>query len=405
MEDVKANLMKTYTETWRQINSVKLLLEKKQAECDEIHKKMKLAQETYDLAMKINLADLESEMHVKEMLVLKAETLAARENSLQNSTPEAREINSKIEQTFDEVYKIEAVITQSKSDISTYQQDIETIEKEHVEKREQSSKKIASIYKNIQNLREEVSQFRSNNLSNLISVQNDELNKEIEVQTSQTISMLFTEFFNSANAVTEALKNPDSASDVIKAEIEKCKILESKIPKHQAEKSYDDIMEMQEKTNILFQQINSFEDQIKLSINDMKNEEEHQDQLANNLKIEQRNSKELMQKLGLQETKVTRLEQEIKHLKEEDATRKDTALAKLEQLRMDILNIIAENRKKMDKINQLRSGSASKLKFNSPIENLCMSIHEQAQELNKEVERLTNEEEQLKSELNKLNLE
>ena len=151
MEDVKANLMKTYTETWRQINSVKLLLEKKQAECDEIHKKMKLAQETYDLAMKINLADLESEMHVKEMLVLKAETLAARENSLQNSTPEAREINSKIEQTFDEVYKIEAVITQSKSDISTYQQDIETIEREHVEKREQSSKKIASIYKNIQN--------------------------------------------------------------------------------------------------------------------------------------------------------------------------------------------------------------------------------------------------------------
>lgn len=405
MEEQKAQLIKTYSETQRQVSSVKLLLDKKLAECNEVQKKMKLATETWSLAQKVDLKSLEQTMQDYEMLVLKAETLAARENSSQNSTPEAREINNKIEQTFDEVYKIEAIITQSKLDLSTYQQDIETIERERVEKREQSSNKITSIYKNIQNLREEVSQYRQTNLANLTQVQNEELGKEIDIQVLSTMGMLYSEFTNQSNAVLQKFKNQEPVDELIKAEIEKCKTLESKIPVPKSSTSYEQIEEMRNKTEILLQQINSFEDKIKSSIQEMMKEEERQDSLANTFKKEQHTSNELMEKLRQQDSNVKHLEQKIQHLKEKDATKKDVALAELEKLKIAIIELTTQNRKRWEQINQLRNGSTARLKFNTPIDNLCMKIRSQTEEMEAEIERLSDEENDLKAQLAKTTLE
>ena len=129
MDQKKALLIKTYQEQQRQLQGVKAIVEKKQQDYEEMEKKKELAQQVIQRAEEEKKGQEKRDNQVRELekLVLKAETLAARENSSQNSTPEAREINNEIEQEFDEVYKLEAKITQLKLDVTTFKQDIESI--------------------------------------------------------------------------------------------------------------------------------------------------------------------------------------------------------------------------------------------------------------------------------------
>ena len=231
MDQKKQLLIKTYQEMQRQIDAVKSIVEKKQKECDSIEKKKEIIKEVLKRAEEEKEKQVKRDENVQflETLVLKAETLAARENSSQNSTPEAREINNEIEQEFERVYQLEAKITQLKLDVSTFQQDIDTIKKERIDKREVAVSKLASIYKNIQQLREESSQIRIANLQTLIKNQNEEVEAEIKIQRMQTLNELYGELNKSFETEFKSLNAPETSSFILETELNKTNNISQKI--------------------------------------------------------------------------------------------------------------------------------------------------------------------------------
>ena len=396
----KALLIKTYQEQQRQLQGVRTLVEKKRQDYEEMAKKKTLAEEVLKKAEeeKKNQEKRDQQVHDLEKLVLKAETLAARENSSQNSTPEAREINNEIEQEFDEVYKLEAKITQLKLDVTTFKQDIETIEKERTEKREIAINKLTVLYKNIQQLREEASQIRFQNLQNYIANEDEEVGAEIEIQKMQTLVTLYNELNNSMTAEFNSVKTPESSPMILETELNKIKAVSQQIPSHVPEPT-----EEQEKLNAeneaLIQEISDLETKIMSSITEMSKEEDKQDELANALKESQQKSKKLLEKLRHQDNICSDIEKKIQDMKEQDATKKDKALEELDRLKVEIINLIEENNKKWEQIKLLKSGKGTARKTNSPIDNMCSKIRKDTDEIERQIEELTAEEESLKQQI------
>ena len=400
MDQKKALLIRTYQEQQRQLQGVKNLVEKKKQDYEAMAEKKKLAEVVLQRAKEEKGQQEKRNILVQDLekLVLKAETLAARENSSQNSTPEAREINNEIEQEFDEVYKLEAKITQLKLDVSTFKQDIETIEKERTERREIAVNKLTSLYKNIQQLREEASQIRFQNLQNYITNEDEEVSAEIEVQKMQTLVTLYNELNNSMTAEFNSAKSPETSAMILETELNKIKAVSQQIPTHTPEPE-DEKNRLTQENEKLLQEISDLEKKIMSSITEMAKEEDKQDDLANTLKENQQKSKKLLERLRHQDNICSDLEKKIQEMKEQDATKKDKALEELDRLKFEIINLIDENNKKWEAIKLLKSGQMTKRKANTPLDNMCAKIRKETEELERQTEELQAEEEALKRQL------
>ena len=379
---------------------MKGIVEKKQAEYEEMCKKRDLIEEVLKRAEeeKEKQVKRDEEVQALESLVLKAETLAARENSSQNSTPEAREINNEIEQEFNSVNQLEATITQLKLDVSTFQQDIETIKKERVDKHNISVSKLSSIYKSIQQLREESSQIRTANLQTLIKNQNDEVDAEIEVQRIETFTTLYTELNNSIAAEFKAISTPETVGMVIETELSKISNILQQIPFHENE-SEDRMNEIKKENETILNNIAELEKKIMTSISAMAKEEDKQDELANSLKESQRKTKKLLETLRHQENVCSDIEKTIQDMKEQDATKQDKALAELDDLKSNIIALIDENEKKRETIKLLRTGQITKNSGDTPFDAMYSKIRNYTEEIERQTHEYEQEAEELKKQL------
>ena len=257
---------------------------------------------------------------------------------------------------------------------------------------------MTSLYKNIQQLREEASQIRFQNLQNYISNEDEEVAAEIEIQKMQTLVALYNELNNSMTAEFNSAKTPETSPMILETELNKIKAVSQQIPSHVPE-PLDEQERLKAENDTLIQEINDLETKIMSSITEMAQEEDNQDRLANALKESQQKSKKLLEKLRHQDNVCSDIEKKIQDMKEQDATKKDKALEELDKLKYEIINLIEENNKKWETIKLLKSGKGTARTTNSPIENMCSKIRKDTDDIERQIEELAAEEESLKKQL------
>ncbi|OHT17225.1 hypothetical protein TRFO_12555 [Tritrichomonas foetus] len=352
-------------------------------------------------AAKMNQADLDKKVNELERLAAKCETLAARENSRQNSTPEVRIINQKIEFALEEVHKQEGHASQTAMDCSALEHEKEKLVQDFEEQNEASLKKLSIVYSNIRTFREDISQTRFKNLTTFLSKQDKFARAEIDLQRVQTLVMAYTQLCAGIQFEFTALPDPDNGAANLNAELEKLEKAIQSIPTHQPismEQQQSTKSQCDNQVNI----IKELEQKIISSINEMSQAEDQQDGLTKQLHEEQTRNDELRTFLQQEEMLINESETQIKTMQEEDANKLDLAKLEIERLNEVTIKLEKSNQEKEAQIAKLKEGTATIANdakvLKSPIDVLRNKIQTDSKDLSAEIDRLLAEEAKLKAE-------
>ena len=393
MNENKQLLIKTYLESERQLERIRLLVKNKEEEFQKLKNKVQLGETAILLYNEGLLIQPEIELDVSrlERIAAKADNLAARENSKQNSTPEAREINQQIENTYERVHKTEKQVTQLSMDIAYLEHEIDAIKQEQLEKREASINRLSVIYANIQQLREEASRIRFTNLTSFLDKQFNLTKSEIEYQNTQTLVLGYQQLINSLNSELSSIQDFSTSSIILQGELDKLQTTITRIPNHNDIIPQNILNTLNEKCQNSVNNIQDLEHKIMSSIETMAKGE---DELDNQQKILRENlqlNDSLKNTLQKEDNSVIELINTIQTLKDKDANKIDDALNFISNLKKKIDKLKKENKYKEKDISKLKMGDITGIlqtQSKSPILMIRNSVLKDLQDLNLLIDQL-----------------
>jgi len=401
----KSLLIKSYNEALRQTERLKSMVKTKEDEYQKLVTKISTAGEVEELsidAIRI-IAEVELENNRLEKIATKAENLAARENSRQNSTPEAREVNQQIEIGFERLHKLDRTVTQLSMDIVYLQHEIEAIAQIQTEKKDASNTRLTALYANIQNLREEASKFRFSNLNSLLNKQYNLSLAEVEFHKNHTFYILYQQLLNSLNAEFNSSKDMKTASFILQGELDKLISAVNSIPNHSIIDN-SVIGASSSECSALVSRIDELETKIMASIKVMAQAEDELDET-------QRLLRECIQKndyLKRQLQEITEVVDEKKNtiqtLRDKDANKINDAIEEIDRLKTQISTLEQQNERRKKEISRLKKSDVGAMLISqarSPLEMLRNSIVKEVHELSSQAENLQLEEAALKARLSR----
>lgn len=396
----KQHLIKTYMEIERQTGALRRLVESNENEINSLKRKIEMAEETNRLATdaKNKQKELDEYNTKLERIAAKAENLAARENSRQNSTPEVRQINQDIETALDQVHKLERHASQLTMDASYTDHEIQTKMSDFQDFKESATKKLQVVYANIQQVRKDICQTRFENLNTYLQKQDRLTQAEIEYQKLSTTNALLKQFVAGTQAEVGRLQDPNG-TQIIQAEFEKLGTVSASIAPHE-QISPDELQRAKQQCESKLMEIKAIEEKIMASINEMAQAEDQQDDLTRQLHEEQTKNDEYRTLLRQEEMMISEQEARILEMKEKDANKLDDAREQIDRLTHETMILERNNKEKETRITKLRSGdisSAVHVKSNSPMDIMRARYLNDTKDLQSQIEQLQNLEQSLRS--------
>lgn len=394
----KEQIIKEYQELEHEVKELRMNIKCFDSDMRDINKKIMLAKETSELAelAKSNQSSLEQEVTVLERVAAKCDTLAAHESSAQNSSPEVRAIKQEIEQAYERVQKLERQMSQKTMDASHLEHQIESFIQDSNEEREATKKRLSAVYSNIQNARKEITQTRLNNLSVFLAKQDKLVQAEIEVQTISLQINLYKQLISSLNLEISILSDTDPDETLLSRELTKFSNTLKKIPKHK-DISREEQQKLKAACDAQFNEINDYEKRIMVTIAEMSQAEDQQDELAHNLHDEHIRNKELEEKLHQIDLTISSQKALIKTMRLQDNNKIENAREEIAKLTDEIKTINEHNTKIENDLQLIRNDPAnSAIALKSPFESLRTKILAETKEIVKTIKELEETENELK---------
>jgi chromosome segregation ATPase len=262
-----------------------------------------------------NQEQLEEQIGELERLLAKVETLAASENSRQNSTPEVRKINQRIEEPLEEVQRVETKASALALDVSYLEHEIESTRTDFEERKNAASILLENRYKSIQEIRHELANARRTSLQTYLERHQKHAAQEIEFVRLQTNVLVYRQLLTSVQLEVNCLNSRDqSAVANLRRELEQVELAIKQIPIHDPLDTRD-VTAVQRSCEDWLKEINATETELKEYIIKMSQAEGSQDKLAKEIQQAEDMNESLRVGLAAEDTQMGELEREIETTK------------------------------------------------------------------------------------------
>ena len=282
----------------------------------------------------IESEQLQKDLRKMERLAAKMEYLASKENSRQNSTPEVREINQKIEEVLRESQRYEQRINSKKTEVATTKQEIDLCHKDQERMIKENSEKLSSMYGDIKNLRTQISDSRLDAISSYREKQDFSVSSEIEIQNLTTNILIYTQLINSLTTQLHAFSDPVQGPLSLQIELEKLSKAISEIPNHEPI-SQESIDSLKDECDNLEKKCHEKEGEINELIKQMEVAEKNDDELAKEVHEQQVLENKLSESLHEKEAEIADLDSQIEDKQNRNLNKVEYALEEIDKLTAD----------------------------------------------------------------------